>query len=112
MNTARESRYQMGRDRIMAGQNHSAAKPQPKPRNTRNTRKRGPNLFRIPRIPRFLSFGKLLAGCDQTGLLQYRDPVFGVLPAIILSSHDSVRKARFSVPLICVHLWLQRIGAA
>jgi len=41
----------------------SAAKPQPKPRNMRNTRKCGPNPFcfpRIPRIPRFLSFGKLL----------------------------------------------------
>ena len=45
----------------------SAAKPQPKPRNTRNTRKWGPNPFRfprIPRIPRLLSFGQLLAGCE------------------------------------------------
>jgi hypothetical protein len=29
------------------------------------------------RIPRFLSFGKLLAGCDQTGLLQ-RDAEFEI----------------------------------
>jgi hypothetical protein len=54
----------------------SAAEPQPEPRNTRNTRNEGHKLcrfLRIPRIPRLLSLGKLLAGCEQLGLLQCRE---------------------------------------
>src|ERR1035437_7395070 len=77
----------------------SAAKPQPKPRNTRNTRKWGPNPFRFPRIPRiqrFLSFGKLLAGCDQTGLLQCRGRPFSATR----SFHRKVTGLRAS-PSLC-----------
>ena len=56
---------------------HSAAEPQPKPRNTRNTRKEGHNPFRFPRIRRIPESAKqslvVVVKCNELIMIEGRE---------------------------------------